>query len=333
MRVAFRDRAVAAASLVMATVVMATAIAACSAAGGRPGPGAIRASQAGTWQAPTGKAATARPPGQAPKVGLFIDGGAKWMENFAGQTGVQPGIALNFSGWDTSFMASWASGVTADGATPLLQIAMGNHAGDVSAIASGADDGNLSSYAQAVRAFGHPVMLSFGHEMNGTWYSWGWKHVSPGTFVAAWRHIVTVFRDQGASNVTWLWTVQAYADSPSGTTSPAPWWPGSGYVDEVGVDGHYLYAGETFGKIFGKTLTDVRQLTSAPILIAETAISPKVGQQAMLPDLFSGVKSQGLAGFVYFDTTGNADYRLQTPAVLAAFGAAARQYGYAGVRK
>ena len=25
--------------------------------------------------------------------------------------------------------------------------------------------------------------------------------------MAAWRHIVTVFRQQGADNVTWLWTV------------------------------------------------------------------------------------------------------------------------------
>jgi hypothetical protein len=53
----------------------------------------------------------------------------------------------------------------------------------------------------------------------------------------------------------------------------------------------------------------------------------------MLPDLLSGVKTQGLLGFVYFDTQGNADYRLQTPAVLAALGAAAREYGYAGVSK
>lgn len=45
------------------------------------------------------------------------------------------------------------------------------------------------------------------------------------------------------------------------------------------------------------------------------------------------MKTQGLLGFVYFDTQGNADYSLQTPAVLAAFGAAAREYGYAGVSK
>ena len=51
------------------------------------------------------------------------------------------------------------------------------------------------------------MVLSFGHEMNGNWYSWGNQHTSAKAFVAAWRHIVTVFRAAGAENVIWLWTV------------------------------------------------------------------------------------------------------------------------------
>ena len=43
--------------------------------------------------------------------------------------------------------------------------------------------------------------------MNATWYSWGYGHVRASTFVAAWRHIVSLFRAQGADNVTWLWTI------------------------------------------------------------------------------------------------------------------------------
>jgi hypothetical protein len=311
-----------------AITVITAGITGCSGAAA----GGVKASQAKAWEAPTANPkATVNAP--VPEVGLFALGGPTARANFAAETGVRPAIELNFSSWDSSFLESWASNVTAAGAVPLVQVGMGKDASQVPGIASGADDQYLISYATAVRAFGHPVILSFGHEMNGTWYSWGWKHVSPAAFVAAWKHIVTVFRDQGATNVTWLWTVQAYADAPASTTSPAPWWPGSDYVTEVGVDGHYLYAGETFAKIFDQALTDVRDITDKPILIAETAISPKLGQQAMLPDLLSGVKAQGLLGFVYFDATGNADYRLKTSAVLTAFGAAAKKYGYAGVKK
>jgi hypothetical protein len=74
-------------------------------------------------------------------------------------------------------------------------------------IAAGKYDSYLSKYAATVHAYQHPVILSFGHEMNGPWYSWGHTHASPAAFVAAWRHIVTLFRAQGAQNVTWLWTV------------------------------------------------------------------------------------------------------------------------------
>ena len=35
-------------------------------------------------------------------------------------------------------------------------------------------------------------------------------------FVAAWRHIVTVFRALGARNVTWLWTVNIINDTQRG---------------------------------------------------------------------------------------------------------------------
>ncbi len=67
----------------------------------------------------------------------------------------------------------------------------------IAAIASGHYDSYLSSYAEAVRAYRHPVILSFGHEMNGYWYSWGYLHTPPAAFVAAWRHIVTLFRALG----------------------------------------------------------------------------------------------------------------------------------------
>jgi hypothetical protein len=335
-----RFKAIAASAAIVATTVGITA---CSSDGGQ---GASAGAGASATRATTGSAtpsATVTQPrassstpahvaphrDSAPVTGLFIQGGSPALATFRAQTGVKPKIVLNFGGWGKDFMANWASNVTAGGGLPLLQIGMGKSKKDPPLIASGADDAYLASFARQVRDFGHPIILSYGHEMNGAWYSWGWKRTTPTTFVAAWRHIVKVFRAQGATNVTWLWTVQAYADSPAQTTSPGRWWPGSDYVTWVGVDGHYLYAGETFHTIFDPILSAVENITSKPILIAETAISPKVGQESSLPDLFEGVASGGLLGLVYFDTTGNADYRLQSSAALAAYGEAAKKYGYA----
>ena len=84
----------------------------------------------------------------------------------------------------------------------------------IAGIAAGSYDPYLRTFADSVRDFGRPVVIGFGHEMNATWYSWGYGHVPAATFVAAWRHIVTLFRDQGADNVTWLWTINADRPAP-----------------------------------------------------------------------------------------------------------------------
>ena len=118
------------------------------------------------------------------------------------------------------------------------------------------------------------------------------------TFVAAWRHIVTLFRARHAENVTWLWTLQA--DEP-GTGPIASWWPGAKYVTWVGIDGYYYYPSETFFSIFGKTIAEVRALTGLPVLLSEVAVGPKAGQARKIPDLFAGMRQYGTLGLVWFD--------------------------------
>ena len=134
--------------------------------------------------------------------------------------------------------------------------------------------------------------------MNAYWYSWGYGHLPPSTFVAAWRHIVTLFRGQGADNVTWLWTLQA--DEP-GTGPIAAWWPGAQYVTWVGIDGYYYHPFETFSSIFGATIAQVRILTRLPVLLSEAAVGPEAGQAAKIPNLFAGMRQYGLLGLVWFD--------------------------------
>jgi len=169
----------------------------------------------------------------------------------------------------------------------------------VPAIAGGAYDTYLRSYADSVRDFSHAVVIGFGHEMNGSWYSWGYKNTSPADFVAAWRHIVTVFRAEGADNVTWLWTVNQ--EERPGTQPIRSWWPGASYVTWVGVDGYYVRRSDTFSSVFGTTINQVRAITGKPILLSETAVSPKFSQFAKIEDLFNGVQSQNMLGLVWFD--------------------------------
>jgi hypothetical protein len=256
-------------------------------------------------------------------LGVFVKGfpdsyGA--MTLFSRQTGSHPDIAMYYSGWYVPFPTGFADIAARNGVVPLVQ--MDPSGISLRGITLGESDPYLSSYAEAVRAYRDPVIISFGHEMNGSWETWGYQHASPADFVAAWRHIVNLFRVLGANNVTWLWTVNIVNDTQRGRIPPPnAWWPGSSYVNWVGIDGYYLKPSWQFAPLFGPTIGDVQALTSDPILIAETGAVPTAGQSAKIRNLFGGVHAYGLLGLVWFDATNtiNQDFSISTPAAAAAF--------------
>jgi mannan endo-1,4-beta-mannosidase len=248
------------------------------------------------------------------------------VNEFAQAIGRQPNLVSYYSAWDAPFQAGFASSATKHGALTLVQIDPKNVS--LAKIAAGRYDKYLHSYATAVKAFRARVVLSFGHEMNGNWYSWSNRHTPAKVFVAAWRHVVTVFRNAGATNATWLWTVNVIDQHNTiPIVSPAPWWPGSRYVNWVGIDGYYYQSSQSFSQVFGPTIAAVRELTGDPVLISETGVAPSAGQPAKISDLFSGVRSFGLLGFVWFDeNTQGRVWRINSQAAFQAFGQNAKQF-------
>jgi mannan endo-1,4-beta-mannosidase len=224
------------------------------------------------------------------------------IADFAVAAGKQPNMVGYYSGWAEPFASSFARKVRRHGIIPYVQI--DPTYASVSAIAAGAYDLYLRGYADSVRDFGHAVVIGFGHEMNGNWYSWGYGHVAPSTFVAAWRHIVTLFRDEGADNVTWIWTVNQ--DRP-GTGPVAAWWPGARYVTWVGIDGYYIRPSDTFANVFGRTIDQVRAFTRKPVLLSEVGVGPGTGQFAKISNLFDGMRQAKALGLVWFDVNQTGD--------------------------
>lgn len=261
-------------------------------------------------------------------IGLYPDGvpaSYSGVTAFTAATGVKPNIVPYYSGWLEPFQVTFAVIAAQHGAVPLVQMDPTNVS--LASIASGQYDDYLKAYAQAIRAYHHPVILSFGHEMNGGWYSWGYRRTPAAVFVAAWRHIVKLFRTCRANNVTWMWTVNVlHPHHQIRVPSPASWWPGSSYVTWVGIDGYYFNSSFTFASLFGPTIAAVRELTKDPILIAETAAAPAAGQPAKIADLFAGIRLFGLLGFVWFDSTHLEDWRIRTPEAFGAFRRAVEKY-------
>ena len=322
----FQSGVAAAAVTVVAIALVAglTAVALKAMAPNRPAPQSVSAS--GT--APIGSfshhhVVITLSPAPDSYLGAYADGVPRSyasLQSLADATGTRPNVALYYSGWGEPFQASFATKAADHHAVPLVQIDPANVS--LAAIADGSYDTYLETFATAVASYGaqtgHGVIIGFGHEPNGTWYPWGVRHVSAATWVAAWRHIVDVFRQQGADDVTWLWTVNII-DAPNGIPSPARWWPGSSYVTWVGIDGYYYKPSWTFPSLFGPTITAVRSVTLDPILISETAAAPAAGQPAKIANLFAGIHSYGLLGLVWFDADRQQDWRLKTPAAIAAF--------------
>jgi mannan endo-1,4-beta-mannosidase len=250
------------------------------------------------------------------------------VTKFATATGHDPSIVMYYSGWRESFQTRFAAEVRAHGAVPFVQIEPFGAA--MSRIADGTYDAYLRSYAREVHTYGHAVLIGFAAEMNGWWDPWGYGHTSPGTWVKAWRHVVSLFRQQGATNVKWVWTI----DRHPGTRKVIPrYWPGAAYVGWVGIDGYYFKKPETFRRIFAPVIEKVRSLTNKPILISETGVGQLAGQARKIPDLFSGIRKYHLLGLVWFDAAQHGglskqDWRLEGhPAGIAAFRAGVRSLG------
>jgi hypothetical protein len=94
---------------------------------------------------------------------------------------------------------------------------------------------DLVRWADTIKTRPGPIFLAFAHEPEAA------ADRSYGTaaqYVAAWRHVVDIFRAQGVKNVKWTWQMTGYAFAVSGSDPRAAnkWYPGDSYVDEVGAD-------------------------------------------------------------------------------------------------
>ena len=304
--------------------VAAALIAACTVAA--PHTGRPSASQPSKTHQPTAMVH------QPLAVGVFVPGVATSYapaSQFGEATGTAPSIVLGYSALTAPFNTGFARRALAHGAVPFLQLNPGSVT--MKDVAAGVEDERLRADAEQVRGLGQQIMLSFAPEANGNWYQWGWSRTPAAQWVAAWRHVVSVFRSAGARNVTWVWTMNI----PFKGSGPiSDYWPGASYVGEVGIDGYYVHASDTFASVFGPIIAAARKFSSKPVLISETAIGPDSGprRESQIQGLFAGVKADHLLGFIWFDQTQNGgiyhqDWRLEDdPAALAAFRTAVREY-------
>ena len=171
-------------------------------------------------------------------------------------------------------------------------------------IAEGAYDSSFATWAQQAKAWGHPLFLRWDWEMNGGWFPWGTtaeNENTPAEYVAAWRRIHDIFARAGATNVTWVWSVNTeYSTSVPIQTL----YPGNAYVDWTSVDGYNKSTStswQSFRDVFASTYKHLLKVApSKPVMIAETSSREIGGSKAawirealstQLPQNFRRVKA------------------------------------------
>jgi len=271
-------------------------------------------------------------PARWPLIGVAP--GKPWGRNLTGfeqVTGVhRPQLVAEYLPFGAPFNAAEACRIARAGGKLLIQWDLPENT-SLQQIADGRRDKYITRFARDVRAAQVPIVLSFGHEMNGSWYSWGYTHVSPGTFISAWRHLHRLFAAAGARNVIWCWDVNHWIPALAGraphynVSPPRWWWPGARYVDWVGMDAYFETPGATFSTLFTGSLKALRKLTHKPVLIGETAAGAGPEQGAQIRMLFAGLKRTHLIGAVWFEGKVRENWRLEGhPAAIAAFRAGLR---------
>ncbi|MBD5655688.1 MAG: hypothetical protein IAI50_11005 [Candidatus Eremiobacteraeota bacterium] len=176
-------------------------------------------------------------------IGAYVDpnktgNGPTAVATFESQIGRKLAYDLHYIGFTAPFVGSNTNDDLANGRAPLIAW----NCGDTNAnVAAGKDDAMLQATAAGAAAYGHPIFVRFLWEMNlplqgqrGQCYDPNTdlpNHVlSPARFIAAWRHIHSIFVAAHATNVIWVWNESGSGANPAGTIPATTSWIGSAWT-------------------------------------------------------------------------------------------------------
>lgn len=213
-------------------------------------------------------------------------------------------------------------------------------------IAAGKYDAQLRGWADTARDLDIPILAEFGTEENN-YFPWSVRNNGPdgaAVFRDAFRHIVTLTRNEGATNITWFFhgdTLYYYAQPSWNALSLM--YPGDDYVDWLGLS---LYAFPKFDNSGYTTLaekldtyhepgavgayTDLTSVSSRPLALVEVGFNgvPRPARVPWVTDAAATIKAgmfPRLKSLVWWNIGGPGDFESSisaTPEFKAAFRAA-----------
>jgi hypothetical protein len=264
------------------------------------------------------------------------------VQAFAQLAGRRPQVVMWYQNWsEPLFYKSQIRALSTQGFIPMINwhpIGSPRSRYTLRAIANGALDAYIRASARRAASWAHPMFVDFAQEMNIGGYQSS-PHVdgnTPALYVRAWRHVVSIFRAEGADNVHWVWAPNTDCEGRCPFTE---FYPGNAWVNWVGLDG-YNFAGvdgspwRQFQQIFGPSYRILTSLTNKPVMIAETASTELGGSKAqwilnMRDSLLKDLPRVRL--LVWFDRVKETNWLINSsPSSLAAFRTVMRRPPFAG---
>jgi len=266
--------------------------------------------------------------------------GAERFEHFLDITlkkfSSQPGYVMFYRDLGRPFPARAVKVIRERGATPSISLELWQWHQQSTKFLPAINEGKLDEFfetwARDAKAEGGTVLLRFGFEFNGEWFSWSGD---PAAFVSAWRRAHDIFKRVGADNVKWVWApnITSVPDTPDNNMHR--YYPGDAYVDWVGVDGynwgdHYdeWHRWQTCQDVFEKVLAEFdRRYAGKPVMLSEFgSVEDTPGRKARwVHEAFKWLSSSTrVSAVIWFNLDkrreGEHDWRIDSsPESLAAF--------------
>jgi hypothetical protein len=160
-------------------------------------------------------------------------------------------------------------------------------------------DEYLTTYAERLRDFGHPVLFRLNNEMNGDWcwYSAYYTGKDTEIYKAAWRYIHDIFETNGVENILWVWNPHDVSRPDFKWNHYLMYYPGDEYVDIIGLTGYNTgtyFPGEhwrEFSEIYPALYAEYTASFAKPFLITEFGSNSVGGDKpAWIHAMFDQIK-------------------------------------------
>jgi beta-mannanase len=201
--------------------------------------------------------------------------------------------------WTRPVLQTQLDRVLASGAIPMITWLCGDTDAHV---AVGVDDSLISHFAASLAAAGTPVLLRWFPDPNDTVDNLNCLGKAGASgYVDAFRHIHDLFVAAGASNVSFVWSV----DTTAGGTDWRDYFPGNRATDWIAADARYAATtapGEpALASEFAGWYSDFSS-SGKPLMISDAA-APAAAQTAYFRVLLKLLSTQlrDVKAFVYFD--------------------------------